>query len=307
MIGSLIIALSLIPSGAGPTPSPVSSPTPFTLSEGQQARGFIRYIPNKQGDMTWEMRGDVAHLLSPTLTEITGLVAISHDPQVGDMKITVARFIFDSKTREGRAQGERVNVRREKMVLTGKGMLWLADRKNMRIMEDVKVLIKEKEHAGLFPFDLPALSLAKAPPPGQGPTPPPDWTVITADGNLFMDYRKNMVTFFRNVRVNNPRGRLRSDRMIIFVSARDKKMEKVEAFGNVTIDMGERSGSSDKLLYLPEEKKVILLGNAMVRDKKNRVRGKKITFFLDKEEMEVSSVLDINLTPDKDMDFNLGD
>jgi len=122
-----------------------------------------------------------------------------------------------------------------------------------------------------------------------------------------MDYRKNMVTFFRNVRVNNPRGRLRSDRMIIFVSARDKKMEKVEAFGNVTIDMGERSGSSDKLLYLPEEKKVILLGNAMVRDKKNRVRGKKITFFLDKEEMEVSSVLDINLTPDKDMDFNLGD
>jgi len=44
----------------------------------------------------------------------------------------------------------------------------------------------------------------------------------------------------------------------------------------------------------------------MVRDKKNRVRGKKITFFLDKEEMEVSSVLDINLIPDKDMDFNLG-
>ncbi len=256
--------------------------------------------------MTWEIQGDIARLLSPTNTEITGLVAISHDPEVGDMKITVGKAIFDSQAREGRADEERVTVRRNNMVLTGKGFRWKADQKALRILEDIKLLVKEKSGGGLFPFDLPAISPGKAE-ANPGPTPPVDWTVITCDGNLFMNYLKDKITFYRNVRAENPRGNLSSDQMVIFVSPDDKKIKKVEAFGNIDIKMGERKGVSDKVLYLPEEKKVILLGNAMVRDKKNQVRGEKITFYLDREEMEVSSVSEIKLVPDEDMETDLFD
>ncbi|MEA2034141.1 MAG: LptA/OstA family protein [Euryarchaeota archaeon] len=304
MIKNLLIILCLIPAGSAAASSPPA--TPFTIPGGQKALEFVRYIPDKKGDMTWELQGESARLIDPVHMEITELVALSHDPKVGFLKITVDRFLYDSQAREGRAEKERVTVRREKMVLTGKGLLWWADQKHLRILEDVRLLLQEKDGSGLFPFDLPALSPGKAA-SGPAPTPPEDWTVITCDGNLFMNYQKNKITFYRNVRVDNPRGNLRSDQLIIFVSSSEKKIEKMEAFGNIDIRMGSRRGSSEKVLYLPEEKKVILLGDAMIRDKKNQVRGEKITFYLDREEMEVSSASDIKLVPDEDMEFDLGD
>ena len=129
-----------------------------------------------------------------------------------------------------------------------------------------------------------------------------DWTVVTCDGNLLMDYLKQRITFFNNVLVKNPRGSLRADRLIIFLTPDGKKVERTEGKGNIRIKMEEKTGTSDKVIYYPEEKKAIMLGNAVVSSGSNSVRGGQITFYLDKKEMEVQDTPDLKYIPDEDYD-----
>jgi len=130
-----------------------------------------------------------------------------------------------------------------------------------------------------------------------------DWTVITCDGNLLMDYKNQRITFFNNVLVKNPRGSLRADLLIIFLTPDGKKVERTEGMGNIRIRMEEKTGTSDKIIYYPEEKKAIMLGNAVVSSGTNSVGGGQITFYLEKKEMEVQESPDLKYIPDEDYDL----
>ncbi|MDP8213945.1 MAG: LptA/OstA family protein [Candidatus Euphemobacter frigidus] len=139
---------------------------------------------------------------------------------------------------------------------------------------------------------------------GDESVPDDDWTVVTCDGNLFLDYRNQRVIFFNNVLVKNPRGSLRADRLIIFFSPDGKKVERTKGEGNIRIRMEGKVGTGDRVVYYPQQKKAVLLGNAMVTSGVNTVRGGKITFFLDKKEMEVQEAPDLQYFPDQDYDVS---
>lgn len=131
-----------------------------------------------------------------------------------------------------------------------------------------------------------------------------NWSVITCDGNLFMDYLNNTVTFYNNVTVKNPRGELVSNRLIVYFSEGGKKVEKTEGIGKVKIRADEKTGWADRFLYFPAQKTAILLGNARVKVGENIVRGGKITFYLDRKEMEVEEAPDIRFLPEEDLEVN---
>ena len=150
-----------------------------------------------------------------------------------------------------------------------------------------------------------AAGLPSPPPPAVGPTPAEDWTAITCDGNLLMDYEENRVVFFRNVLVKNPRGSLKADRLDVFFSPDGRQVERAEAYGNPWVKMGDREGTSRKINYYPPEKKAVLLGDAVVFSGENQLRGGKITFYLDREEMEVEEAPDMIYSPDKDYDVDI--
>lgn len=150
------------------------------------------------------------------------------------------------------------------------------------------------------------IGIFTAPSPGGGPEISPsaadEWTVITCDGNLFLDYDRNQATFYRNVLIKNPRGSLKADRLVIFFSPEGKEIEKAEAYGHIWVHMGGKTGTSQKIVYYPARKQAILLGEAEVTSGENTVRGGKITFHLDREEMVVEDAPDVIITPDKDYD-----
>lgn len=149
-----------------------------------------------------------------------------------------------------------------------------------------------------------ALALASAtPPPAPSPTPAEDWTVVTCDGNLTVDYEKNLVTFYRNALIKNPRGTLRSEKLVIHFSDRGKTVEKAEALGGVTVEMGQRRGRSDTVVYYPQEKKVVMSGQATISQAEGEVRGETITFFLDRQEMRVEGAPGVNVVPEKDVEI----
>ncbi len=124
--------------------------------------------------------------------------------------------------------------------------------------------------------------------------------MITCDGNLFMDYERQRVIFFNNVRVENPRGNIRSDRLIVYFSPDGKTVEKTEGEGNVRINSEGRSGRSDRIIYFPAEKKAVLVGEAEVTVGGDTVGGGYITFFLDNMDIEVEDSPTLEYLPEAD-------
>ena len=145
------------PSPSSPSPSSSSyiapSPTPVLITPTQEVSGgFIRYIPDKNGDMEWKLDGTTVKFLSPTCLEIMDMKATSLSAKIGYLTITVGKVLYYTDSRKAQAEGEQITVRRENMVLTGRGFLWSPNLKQIRVFEDVKVLIKEKGNLGLFPL-----------------------------------------------------------------------------------------------------------------------------------------------------------
>ncbi len=98
------------------------------------------------------MDGTTVKFLSPTCLEIMDMKATSLSAKIGYLTITVGKVLYYTDSRKAQAEGERITVRRENMVLTGRGFLWSPNLKQIRVFEDVKVLIKEKGNLGLFPL-----------------------------------------------------------------------------------------------------------------------------------------------------------
>ncbi|MFH1037609.1 MAG: hypothetical protein V1789_02935 [PVC group bacterium] len=153
------------------TSSPAPSPPPLPVVSGPPSRspapratatlalpaqevsgGFIRYIPNRDGDMEWKLAGTSVHFLSPVCMEIADLTADALAPKISDLTINAGKMLFYTDTRIARGDEERITVRRENMVLTGRGYLWTPDNEEIRVFEDVQLLIKEKDNRGLFPL-----------------------------------------------------------------------------------------------------------------------------------------------------------
>lgn len=140
---------------------------------------------------------------------------------------------------------------------------------------------------------------------GEDRTGADDWTVVTCDGNLFLDYQRQRAHFFNNVLVRNPRGKIRADRLIVFFSPDGRSVERTEGEGNVRFDAEGRTGQAERMIYYPAEKKTVLIGEASVSLGGDTVRGGVITFYLDRKEMEVEDTPSLEYHPEGDFQIGL--
>jgi lipopolysaccharide export system protein LptA len=63
----------------------------------------------------------------------------------------------------------------------------------------------------------------------------------------------------------------------------EQRIAKIQAKGNVRIVRGEQTATAQEALYLREEEKIILTGDAKVWEGQNMVSGRQITLFLDED------------------------
>lgn len=144
---------------SSPSPSAFSSPSPSALATSptpdipaqKLTGGFIRYIPNREGDYEWKMEGEAASFLSPVCLEVTRLTATSLADQMKGLTLAAETMLYFTDSGIARHDQARIAVRRENMVLTGKGYLWTPANRQIRVFEDVRLLIKEGGEGGLFP------------------------------------------------------------------------------------------------------------------------------------------------------------
>jgi len=110
-------------------------------------------------------------------------------------------------------------------------------------------------------------------------------TTITCKGHLDMSYGKNMAIFNDDVVVNDPRMKMKADKMKVFFESESRAIQKVIATGHVRFKKEDKSAKSRKAVYTAKDGKVVLTGKPMVKKGDSIMTGEMITFFRDDSRM----------------------
>jgi lipopolysaccharide export system protein LptA len=95
--------------------------------------------------------------------------------------------------------------------------------------------------------------------------------------------KENTVTFKGNVVATQEDTTLHANMLIIRYDAETKKLKEIMAIGNVRIVQLDRRATGEKATFQQEENKVVLDGDAVVREGENEIRGERVIFYVDEE------------------------
>jgi lipopolysaccharide export system protein LptA len=119
-----------------------------------------------------------------------------------------------------------------------------------------------------------------------------DQPIQIKSSELTTDSANRTATFIGKVSARQGDVTIYCDRMVIYYSDKEKEVEKVEAFGNVRIIQGNRTGLSGHAVYENKAGTIILDDNPIVYQGPDVVNGKVITYFLDTQNSQVTSAPD---------------
>lgn len=123
--------------------------------------------------------------------------------------------------------------------------------------------------------------------------PAPRSVKITSDRTDY-DRKEGVIMFDRNVFVDDVEYQLHSDQLYVFLDGTND-LKRIVAIGNVAITNDARVGSCAKAAYTKATSKIVMYGDgsttmARLMDNgknKSTVEGRKITFWIDSEQVEV--------------------
>ncbi len=105
--------------------------------------------------------------------------------------------------------------------------------------------------------------------------------VVVESQKLAYNQQKHMAVYIGNVIAQRGKTIMKGDKLIIYFDPTDKYIEKIEVIGHVYIRDPRGEGWCDKLFYYPAEEKVVLIGNAKLKQEKNLVIGDKVIAYKD--------------------------
>jgi len=105
---------------------------------------------------------------------------------------------------------------------------------------------------------------------------------ITSD-TVEADQKTNRVTFKGNVVAKQEDTTLYANTLTITYDPNTKKLKEIVAVGNVKVVQLDRRATGQKATFDQEKNKVVLDGEAVVREGTNVIRGERIIFYVDEE------------------------
>jgi lipopolysaccharide export system protein LptA len=100
---------------------------------------------------------------------------------------------------------------------------------------------------------------------------------------LEADYQKKLITFIGDVEARQQEFTLYADRLFLFLTEEGEEIEKILAQGHVRMVQGNREATCREATYYHREGKVILQGEPVVSEGTNRVRGKRIIYYIEEQ------------------------
>jgi len=100
---------------------------------------------------------------------------------------------------------------------------------------------------------------------------------------LEADQKKNTITYKGNVVAKQEDVTLYANTLVILYDPDTKKLKEIIATGNVKVVQLDRRATGQKATFDQEKNKVILDGDAVVREGTNVIRGERIIFYVEEE------------------------
>ena len=95
--------------------------------------------------------------------------------------------------------------------------------------------------------------------------------------------KQNVVTFKGNVVAKQENVSLYANMLTIYYDPDTKGIKTVVATGNVKIVQLERRATSQKATFHQDENKMVLDGEAVIREGENVIRGERVIYYVDEE------------------------
>jgi lipopolysaccharide export system protein LptA len=111
---------------------------------------------------------------------------------------------------------------------------------------------------------------------------------ITSD-TVEADQKTNTVIFKGNVIAKQEETTLYANTLTILYDPNTKKLKEIIAVGNVKVLQLDRRATGQKATFDQEKNKVIMDGEAVVREGTNVIRGERIIFYVDEERSVVEA------------------
>lgn len=105
---------------------------------------------------------------------------------------------------------------------------------------------------------------------------------ITSD-TVEGDQKQNRVTFKGNVVAKQEDATLYANMVVVHYDTEMKKMKEIVATGNVRIVQLDRRATCQKATFYQIENKLVLDGEAVIREGDNVVRGERVVYVVDEE------------------------
>ncbi|PIP19899.1 MAG: LPS export ABC transporter periplasmic protein LptC [Candidatus Omnitrophica bacterium CG08_land_8_20_14_0_20_41_16] len=169
-------------------------------------------------------------------------------------KLTTNSMDWDRKNQVVTTE-DKVNIEKDNIAIVGTGAHGEQSLKKVALNKDVRVDINSEKDS------LKELALK-------------DKIIITCDGQLIVDYEKNIASFNDNVKVEKLDLIIYSDKMDLYFMTGDNSakadkttksmansIDKIIASGNVKIVRGENISYSQEAIYTALDKKVVLSGH----------------------------------------------
>jgi lipopolysaccharide transport protein LptA len=108
-------------------------------------------------------------------------------------------------------------------------------------------------------------------------------TVVTSDSLLF-DYGRSTCIFEKNVVVDDPRVKMKCDKLYIFFNSTNS-VDSIVASGAVRIWQDDKLGVCDKAVYTEKTGAIVMTGHAKLQRGNDLVQGKEIKIFVNSEKV----------------------
>lgn len=250
----------------------------------QQILSFDLSNYGADGIKKWNLKGDSADILA----EVVNLNNINMETfDAKKMTVTSVRGAYNKSNKEISLYEDVVVVTADGAELTTDYLKWngltdsivsdkpvrivrsdvIADGTGATAFPQMKRVILNKDVTVRLATDMVRdmdmnMSLDEVEPEGESQEPAR--VIITCDGQLEIDYEKNIAIFEDNVLVDDSKGKIFSDRMEAFLDPVTKDIVKVVAEGDVKVERGEDSTFSQKAIYTTADRKITLVGRPRI-------------------------------------------
>ena len=114
-----------------------------------------------------------------------------------------------------------------------------------------------------------------------------DAPIEIASDTVEADQKQNRVTFKGNVIAKQGDTTLYTNTLIVLYDQTTKKIKEIKGIGNVKIVQLDRRVTSHQATFDQDENKVVLEGDAVIREGENVVRGERVIYYINEEKAVV--------------------